>query len=334
MELENSRLMTQSVARTSSPVWNKQFRLMVGDINSCLGLTVLERDRGMKTNLLGKLSLPLLSLVNVPGSSKSFLLKDKQLRLAARGNRPELELEWRLDWDRLKAALVSLTPRQEIVMNRSEKFKRRLLTDNIARVKSLVSQAERTVETVSRNIHWEDRLWVLRAYLAFLVIAFTFQLYMVPLLLAGLLLASFYKTNHIDVIVEKEVVSENSEELEEMMEKEKDENVSLNKILTLVQDAFPLIQNCLGLVASSAEKLKNTFNWSVPFLTLIALISLLVISVILFLVDLRTLVIILGSVKFIKNLILPGWESNNELLDFLSRVPDDRLLQETKEISR
>ena len=177
-------------------------------------------------------------------------------------------------------------------------------------------------------------LTLLRAYLAFLVIAFTFQLYMVPLLLAGLLMASFYKTNHIDVIVEKEVVSENSEELEEMMEKEKDENVSLNKILTLVQDAFPLIQNCLGLVASSAEKLKNTFNWSVPFLTFIALISLLVISVILFLVDLRTLVIILGSVKFIKNLILPGWESNNELLDFLSRVPDDRLLQETKEISR
>ena len=48
--------------------------------------------------------------------------------------------------------------------------------------------------------------------------------------------------------------------------------------------------------------------------------------------DLRTIILILGSVKFIKNLVVPGWESNNELLDFLSRVPDDRLLQETREI--
>ena len=228
------------------------------------------------------------------------------------------------------------------------------LSDNISRVKVLVSQAEKATEVVMRNIHWEDRYsiqystvqystvcrwWVLRSYLAFLVTTFTFQLYMLPLLLAGLLGLNFYRMNQREpahaqggMTVDKDLVTDTCEEEEEMTEKEKDENVSLNKILQLVQDAFPLIQNCLGLVASSAEKLKNTFNWSVPFLTVIALVSLLVVSLILYLVDLRTIILILGSVKFIKNLVVPGWESNNELLDFLSRVPDDRLLQETREI--
>ena len=61
-------------------------------------------------------------------------------------------------------------------------------------------------------------------------------------------------------------------------------------------------------------------------------VSLLLISLVLFLFDLRTIIMVVGSVKFLKNLVVPGWESNNELLDFLSRVPDDRLLEETREL--
>ena len=43
-------------------------------------------------------------------------------------------------------------------------------------------------------------------------------------------------------------------------------------------------------------------------------------------------IMITGSIKFIKNLIRPGHEANNELLDFLSRVPDDKMLLETREL--
>ena len=81
------------------------------------------------------LSLPLLSLAACRTAglqhSRTFRLKDKQLRLAAKGNSPELDLEWRLDWDVVKAALVSVTPREELVMNRTEKFKRRLLREAV-----------------------------------------------------------------------------------------------------------------------------------------------------------------------------------------------------------
>ena len=164
---------------------------------------------------------------------------------------------------------------------------------------------------------------------------------MVPLLLAAILAVKFVRLKHweavagvdLDKVAVREWVEEETEETDlREREKEEKEDVSLNKIMQMVQDAFPLIQNCLGLVASWAEKVKNTLNCSVPFLSLIAMLGLILLSLILALLDLRTIIILLGSVKFLKNLLVPGWESNNELLDFLSRVPDDRLLEETREL--
>ena len=313
-------------------------RLEVRDIHSCLLVSLLDRDRSMKTQLLGRLSLPLLKLASCETSSRIFVLKDKHLREQAKGNCPALELEWTLHWDLVTAALVSLSPREEIVMNRAEKFKRKKFSDNVARVKTLYSQAEQLVLAAARGVHWERRSWVLQTWVIFLLVTINLQLYMLPLLLAISLAVKFVRLKHSEAVAgvdcEKVTVREWTEEYEDGPDKEKEEkeDVSLNKIMQIVQDAFPLIQNCLGLIASSAEKLKNTFNFSVPFLSLIALVSLLLISLVLALFDLRTIIIVVGSVKFIKNLIVPGWESNNELLDFLSRVPDDRLLEETREL--
>ena len=221
-------------------------------------------------------------------------------------------------------------------MNRTEKFKRKKFSDNVARVKTLYSQAEQVVLTAGRSIHWERRSWVLQTWIIFLLVTATLQLYMLPLLLAAVLALKFVRLKHREAVAgvdcDKVTVREWPEEYEESLDREEKEDVSLNKIMVMVQDAFPLIQNCLGLLASSAEKLKNTFNFSVPFLSLIALVSLLLISVLLALFDLRTIILVVGSVKFLKNLVVPGWESNNELVDFLSRVPDDRMLEETREL--
>lgn len=101
----------------------------------------------------------------------------------------------------------------------------------------------------------------------------------------------------------------------------------------MIQDAFPLVQNYLGLLASTIEKLKNTLNWTVPFLSILAVSVLLAVSVILFFIPIRYIVMIIGSVKFIKNLIWPGYVTNNEILDFMSRVPDDEILENARELS-
>lgn len=67
--------------------------------------------------------------------------------------------------------------------------------------------------------------------------------------------------------------------------------------------------------------LPSTLNYSVPFLSVLAIIALAALTVILYLIPIRYLVLIWGINKFTKKLRTND-EPNNELLDFLSRVPD------------
>lgn len=66
----------------------------------------------------------------------------------------------------------------------------------------------------------------------------------------------------------------------------------------------------------------STFNFSVPFLSWLAVIAFCAISVILYYIPLRYLVMAWGINKFTKKLRNPNAIANNEVLDFLSRVPD------------
>ena len=260
-----------------------------------------------------------------------------------KGNNPELELEFDLSVNKLKAALFAFTPKDEIYLARSERFKRRLFHDNLQRVKQFAAPGEELYRAVRSSIHWDCRWWVARAYLLFLLVTYFFQLWMVPMSLALAILVNInvkqnqnvysWSSSMAESIPEDDHNHHHEDPAEDAGEAEDgDGNVSLNRIMQIVQDAFPLIQNCLGQVASYTEKIKNTFNFSVPFLSLLAVVSLTLISVLMMFLSVRNLIMLVGSVKFIKNIIFPGMASNNELLDFLSRVPDDKILQDTREI--
>ena len=74
------------------------------------------------------------------------------------------------------------------------------------------------------------------------------------------------------------------------------------------------------LVACSA------FGWSVPWLSVLAIIVLSIAAVILYHIPLRWLALAWGVNKFTKKLRAPNAIDNNELLDYLSRVPSNREL--------
>ncbi|XP_078101650.1 multiple C2 and transmembrane domain-containing protein 1-like isoform X2 [Sander vitreus] len=82
-------------------------------------------------------------------------------------------------------------------------------------------------------------------------------------------------------------------------------------------------QSALDDVASYGERIKNTGNWTGPFLSWLAIAALCSATVLLYLVPLRYLVLAWGVKKFTKKLRDPYMIDNNELLDFLSRVPSD-----------
>uniref|UniRef100_A0ABK0L2V4 Multiple C2 and transmembrane domain containing 2 n=1 Tax=Rattus norvegicus TaxID=10116 RepID=A0ABK0L2V4_RAT len=118
------------------------------------------------------------------------------------------------------------------------------------------------------------------------------------------------------------VDSTDIEEEEKEEEKESEKKGIIERIY-MVQDIVSTVQNILEEVASFGERIKNTFNWTVPFLSLLACLILAIATVVLYFIPLRYIILLWGINKFTKKLRNPYSIDNNELLDFLSRVPSD-----------
>uniref|UniRef100_A0A2K6RLU9 Multiple C2 and transmembrane domain-containing protein 2 n=1 Tax=Rhinopithecus roxellana TaxID=61622 RepID=A0A2K6RLU9_RHIRO len=101
------------------------------------------------------------------------------------------------------------------------------------------------------------------------------------------------------------------------------EKKGLIERIYMVQDIVSTVQNILEEIASFGERIKNTFNWTVPFLSSLACLILAAATIILYFIPLRYIILIWGINKFTKKLRNPYCIDNNELLDFLSRVPSD-----------
>ncbi|XP_040011383.1 multiple C2 and transmembrane domain-containing protein 1-like isoform X4 [Xiphias gladius] len=105
----------------------------------------------------------------------------------------------------------------------------------------------------------------------------------------------------------------------------------MNKLYA-IQDVCISVQNALDEVASYGERIKNTFNWTVPFLSWLAIVALGVATIIIYFIPLRYIVLAWGVNKFTKKLRDPYTIDNNELLDFLSRVPSDVQVVQYREL--
>uniref|UniRef100_A0A8C4NZJ4 Multiple C2 domains, transmembrane 1b n=1 Tax=Dicentrarchus labrax TaxID=13489 RepID=A0A8C4NZJ4_DICLA len=145
----------------------------------------------------------------------------------------------------------------------------------------------------------------------FVVVVWNFELYMLPLALLLLLVWNYFFSSS----------RETESEHRGFMDK-----------LYAIQDVFISVQNALDEVASHGERIKNTVNWTVPFLSWLAITALCSATVLLYLIPLRYLVLAWGVNKFTKKLRDPYMIDNNELLDFLSRVPSDVQVMQYREL--
>ncbi|XP_038169350.1 multiple C2 and transmembrane domain-containing protein 2 [Arvicola amphibius] len=156
----------------------------------------------------------------------------------------------------------------------------------------------------------------------FLVTVWNFELYMIPLALLLIFLYNFLRPMKGKASSTQD--SQESTDIEEEEEEEKEsEKKGLIERIYMVQDIVSTVQNILEEVASFGERIKNMFNWTVPFLSLLACVILAIATVVLYFIPLRYIVLLWGINKFTKKLRNPYSIDNNELLDFLSRVPSD-----------
>ncbi|XP_043533487.1 multiple C2 and transmembrane domain-containing protein 2-like isoform X2 [Chiloscyllium plagiosum] len=319
LELGNDKLQTHTVYKNLNPAWNKVFSFNIRDIHDVLEVTVFDEDGDKPPDFLGKVAIPLLSIKN--GQETAYFLKNRKL------GRPEkgvLYLQMDIIYNPIKASIRTFKPKEPRNQEENAKFSRKTLTRNVRRVRNITRAIWNTLQFIQSCFEWHSPQRSLIAFLLYLVIVWTFEIYMIPLAFL-LLFAWNYIQKARGKVVSQHYMEDYDVDIDD--DDEEDEKDSEKKGLIgkihMVQDIVITVQSVLDTAASFGERIKNTFNWSVPFLSRLACTVLAVCTLMLYFVPLRYILLIWGIHKFTKKLRNPYAIDNNELLNFLSRIPSD-----------
>ncbi|XP_056592382.1 multiple C2 and transmembrane domain-containing protein 1 isoform X3 [Triplophysa dalaica] len=330
-ELSNDRLQTHTVYKTLNPEWNKVFIFNVKDIHAVLEFTVYDEDRDRSADFLGKVAIPLLNIRN--GEQKAYVLKNKELTGPTKGL---IFLEADVIFNSVKAGLRTFVPPEEKFFEEESKLSKQLLQQNFNRVKRCVLFLMNVGSYINSCFQWESPRRSLCAFLIFVTVVWNFEMYMLPL---SLLLLLTWKS--IVLVSGNEPRERSVQAMEDFLEdvdedddkdEKESEKMGFMERFHAVQDVIITVQNALDEVACIGERIKNTFNWTVPFLSCLAITVLCAAAVLLYFIPLRYIVLAWGINKFTKKLRDPYLIDNNELLDFLSRVPSDVQMVQYREL--
>ncbi|MCI4379278.1 hypothetical protein PGIGA_G00226080 [Pangasianodon gigas] len=316
LELGNSKLQTQTIYKTLNPEWRTAFTLPIKDIHDVLILTVFGEDGDKAPDFLGKVAIPLLTVSN--GQQITSPLKKDNLEDMSKGS---ITLEMSVFYNPVRAAIRTFRPK-EAKFEDNPKFNKKLLARHISRVRRISMAILYTLQYIKSCFQWESTQRSIIAFLVFVLTVWHFELFMLPLFLLLLIGWNYF---HITPGVgshSQDLESISAAEDEDEDEKESEKRGLIEKI-HMVHEIVLTVQCVLDEIASIGERVKNTFNWSVPFLSLLACFVMFIATVALYYIPLRYIVLLWGVNKFSKKLRNPHVIENNELLDFLSRVPSD-----------
>ncbi|XP_011699944.1 PREDICTED: multiple C2 and transmembrane domain-containing protein 1 isoform X7 [Wasmannia auropunctata] len=358
LELVNSRLQTQTEYKTLAPNWQKIFTFNVKDINSVLEVTVYDEDRDHKVEFLGKVAIPLLKVRN--GEKRWYALKDKKLRGRAKGNCPQILLEMTVIWNIFRACIRTLNPKEKKYMEPEVKFKRQVFLRNVLRLKAIIVIFIDIGKYIQSCWEWESKMRSVFALVIFILGCYYFEPYMIPgvallillkyYLLSGersgfnhwicgqvavvtgapLIYATSQFQDHADIGSDDCPTPGDDDDDED--DKDKEEKKSLKERLQAIQEVTQTVQNSIGYIASLCERVKNLFNFTIPYLSYLAILLTIAGAIVLYFIPVRYLILVWGVNKFSRKILRPHSVPNNELLDLISRVPDDEELLNYREL--
>ncbi|CAF1417032.1 unnamed protein product [Rotaria magnacalcarata] len=340
VELDSTRLRTHTIYKTLDPVWNKSFIIPVQDIHSTLELAIYDEDTNKTTEFIGKVVIPLLAINN--GEKRWMGLKDRKCILPVKGI---IEIEANVVYTNLRAILRTFNPRQVRYYQQDGKFRVGVFKQHINRVRNMLKYVLNAVKFINYCFEWENPLLSFCAFISSLIIIWNFQLYMLPfalLLIFAWNAVVAYRRGSLGKpfsTLGDETVSAVIQPVtidEDVLDGDgntKEQKRSLLGVIHGIQDTVFEIQGYVDELASTMERIKNVFNFTVPWLSILAITVLTIISTILYHIPLRYLVLAFIINKFTKRFRKPkGYIDNNELADFISRLPSDPELLQYREL--
>ncbi|XP_067245434.1 multiple C2 and transmembrane domain-containing protein 2 [Chanodichthys erythropterus] len=317
VELGNSKLQTLTIFKTLNPEWGTAMTFPIKDIHDALVLTVYHDDGDKAPDFLGKVAIPLLTISN--GQQITRMLKNNNLSRATKGS---ITMELNVLYNPIRAGFKTFQPKETKFAEDNPKFDKKLLARNIYRVRKISVAILYTLQYIKSCFHWESKQRSITAFLIFVLTVWLWELFMLPLFLLLLIGWNYFHITPGMASYSQDLENMSVAEDEDEDEKESEKRGLMEKI-HMVQEIVLTVQSTLDEVASIGERVKNTFNWSVPFLSFLACLVLLLATTALYFIPLRYIVLVWGVNKFAKKLINPYAIDKNEILDFLKRVPSD-----------
>ncbi|XP_039755536.1 multiple C2 and transmembrane domain-containing protein-like [Pararge aegeria] len=326
LKLDHQRVQTQTDYKTNDPSWMKIFSFTVTDITSILEVIIVDEK---KCEEVGRISKPLLKIQ--PGK-KWYALKDSLLKERARGQNPRILIEFNVAWNLFKGAIRVLNPKEPNYLETDEKLDRHIFAKNLTRAKAVTTWIINTFKIYKTCFEWESMKLNVVSLIIWLAFCFYAEMWMMPLLL--LIPFFWYKPEEYTILDWKtklmhEIGSDSS--ADSKTEKE-EKNPSLLQKINSLQEIIQSIQNIIGKVASTGESIKNLFNFTVPFVSCLAIFLIIVIAFVMYLIPFNYICMMWAVNKFVKKIFRPNRIRNNEMMDLLSRVPDDETLIECEDL--
>merc|ERR1719348_241474 len=225
------------------------------------------------------------------------------------------DVQKQISLERLRAAYVVFQRKEEKYLQKVETgFRPAILTRNRSRLQRFQQKFnfEENRQWIREMLTWEDKSKSTPFLICFILFSWNFEIWMIPLLIIGLLIREgINKTLSGNWV-------QNLDDVNLQHESEDDKKGNFERIFgTLFH-----IQQMLGTISSFLESIENVMNFSVPFLSIICILTMFLVMMVVSIIPLRILFIIWGVNKITKKLFRPWSTSNNEIASFLSRVPD------------
>ncbi|CAK1599866.1 unnamed protein product [Parnassius mnemosyne] len=327
LELNNERLRTHRTSSSFEPMWNKSYVLDVYDVTSELKITVLGSSlrNALLNEFLGQVSIPLLRINN--GEARWYALKGRNKRNAARGNCPRILLQMNINWNPIKATLRLFRPKEVKHIQKPYKMDISILLKNLVTFSDWYNKLLSVNEKFKSLFEWDNRELSALALLVWLIFCYHLKPWAVPLIL---LLPFLFFWSY--TWIQGDSFDNDTENNEGTHDSRKD-NKGLGDKINNMQDVTTTVSFALDIGVSVVERIINLITFKVPFLSYVAMSLLVIVSVMLYFMPFNYLLMLFGIYKFMRKYLNPDRMLNNDLIDFISRIPDNKLLKDWKELN-
>ena len=368
VQVGEKRQRTATFRKTLNPAWNHTMMFEIGGIDKKLKLadvksdifgfldcTIYDQDNGGKAEFLGCVRIPITSIT--PGKPQQIYgLKDADMLVRAKG---ELELHLTLNIDHPTMARLALFGRQpRVVLNRGGKFKLKKLFFTVGRVTKMVGGIVNFILGIEKVIKWQyGILPSVLALTAWQYLCYYGSLWMVPMPIIGVLVWNYFKewprSNLLNdlpgdqlprPVYDDDEGSEDEDEDEDAAGDEEKKKEGLRSKYRKVIQHLQVVQDKLGKVVGTLQRVKNLVRAEVPLITLVFAVILMLISIITYMVQTYILMSAIGAFlfgsQFVKFYVVPfvtgrkrkKKKTPNKLLEILSRIPSQNQLAQYRRL--